>query len=151
LSDIDRESDADSGAEADPAGRSRPRAGFFVHVAPAMLYVFAVFYGGSVGMSSVPGVELLSYDKLLHAVAFAGMQLVVLRAVRFELPRLGFMRQNLLALGLTSGVGILLELYQLALPHRSAELLDWVADTLGALSAAALLHVAHRRRRRPDS
>lgn len=130
----------------EPTQDDRPRAGFFLHVMPALLYVFAIFYGGSVGMATVPGVDFVSADKLLHAAAFAGMQLVVLRAVRFELPRIAFSRQNLLTLGIVSALGGLLELYQAALPHRSAELLDWIADTLGAAVAAGVLAVLARRR-----
>jgi hypothetical protein len=135
------EPDADSG----PAPR---RPGFFVHVVPALLYVLAVFYGGSVGVATVTAVPFLSFDKLLHGVAFAGMQLVVFRAVRFQLPRLELARHNLLTLCLVSAIGALLEFYQLALPHRSAELLDWVADTLGAALGAAFLQLVARRRRR---
>jgi VanZ family protein len=144
LSEIDHDPDPEQGG-------ARRRPGFFVHVVPALLYVFAVFYGGSIGMSTASSIGILSHDKLMHALAFGGMQLVVLRAVRFELPRLGAVRQNLASLAAVSAIGALLELYQMALPHRSAELLDWVADTLGALSVAGFVELARRRRRRADS
>jgi hypothetical protein len=123
----------------------RPRRGFWLHVGPAVLYVIAVFWGGSVGMAAMPGAELLTADKLLHALAFGGMHLVLLRAVRFELPHVAFGRQNLLALAATSALGGLLELHQMALPHRSAELYDWVADTLGALAVAGVVQLFARR------
>ena len=123
----------------------RPRAGFFLHVVPALLYVFAVFYGGSVGMAA-PGMDFRASDKLLHAAAFAGMHLVILRAVRFELPKWPFRRQNVATLVVVSAVGGLLELYQAALPHRSAEVLDWVADTVGALLMAGVLFLLARQR-----
>ena len=49
----------------------QPRGGFFLHVMPALLYVAAVFYGGS---SSVgPSVPAQHADKLVHALAFGGM------------------------------------------------------------------------------
>lgn len=124
----------------------RPRAGFFVYVMPAIVYVGAIFYGGSMATAAMPDVELISADKLMHALAFGGMHLVLLRALRFELPRMALARQNLVTLGLTSLLGALLEFYQMALPHRSAELLDWIADTLGALLAAGGVHLATRRR-----
>jgi hypothetical protein len=123
----------------------RPRGGFWLHVAPAALYVIAVFYGGSIGMAAVHGVEILSADKLLHALAFGAMHLLVLRAVRYELPDWSLGRQNLLAVALTNALGGLLELHQMALPHRSAEFLDWVADTLGSLVAAAVAQLVLRR------
>jgi VanZ family protein len=39
----------------------------------------------------------------------------------------------------STALGALLELWQAFLPYRSAELLDWVADALGAALAALLL------------
>ena len=117
------------------------------HFGPAVIYVAAVFYGGSIGMGTLPGSEILTADKLLHALAFGGMQLLLLRAVRFEWPAISFARQNLYALIGASALGGLLELHQAALPHRSAELLDWVADTLGALGVALLAGLVRRRSR----
>lgn len=125
----------------------RPRAGFFLYVMPAVLYVGAVFYGGSMATAAMPEMTLISADKFLHAIAFGGMQLVLLRAIRFELPALALEKQNVISLVLASGVGALLEFYQMALPHRSAELLDWIADTLGALLVAAVVHALARRKR----
>jgi VanZ family protein len=122
------------------------RPGFFLHVVPAGLYVLAVFTAGSLGAAHLPGPELVTSDKLLHALAFAGMQLVLLRALRFQFPAWSFGRQNGLTFALASGLGALLELHQLALPHRSAEFLDWVADSMGAGLCAGILLLRERRR-----
>lgn len=121
-------------ASAKPA----PRGGFFLHVVPALLYTFAIFYGGVTRPPSVAAPALFQQDKLLHAIAFGFMQLVLLRAVRYEGQKLGFRAQNLLAFGLACAIGGLLELVQLTTSYRSAELLDFVADTIGAGIAAAL-------------
>jgi VanZ family protein len=129
-----------------PPGARTPRAGFFLHVMPAILYVGAIFYGGSVAPADVPDVPALPMDKLLHFIAFAVMQITVLRAVRFELPGLKFSQQLLVALVLSSTVGGALELYQLLFPERSAELLDFVADVAGALAAAGVLWVLYGQR-----
>jgi VanZ family protein len=117
----------------------RPRHGFFLHVMPAVLYVLAVFYAGSFGAPPVPEVGGLPEDKIVHLFAFALMQVVVYRALRFELAEIGRDRQLAIAAIVASAVGALLEFVQATLPHRSAELLDWVADTLGALLAALLV------------
>jgi VanZ family protein len=120
------------------APMTQPRGGFFLHVMPALLYVAAVFYAGSVSVG--PAVQTEHGDKLIHAIAFAGMQLIVFRALRFELPEVRSKWQLLWAALISSGVGAALECYQIALRHRSAEWLDWVADTVGAAVAAAMLY-----------
>src|SRR5688572_6923311 len=89
----DRGADSDPGALAlDQGARARgnrrrmstpgPRGlGFALHVLPAMLYVVAVFVGGSLGHSSMEQVPFATRDKLLHFLAFGGMVLFVWRAL----------------------------------------------------------------------
>ena len=129
-----------------PTGRRR--GGFFIHVAPAVLYVVAVFYGGSAPVADIP--RPLGPDKLVHLLGFAGMQFVWLRAIRFQLPEMSLKRQLLWATLVASALGAALELYQTALPYRSAELLDWVADTVGAVMAAVVLFFVQRGSAPPD-
>ncbi|MCA9593090.1 MAG: VanZ family protein [Myxococcales bacterium] len=125
-------SDEHDGDTLNDAPEKKRRGGFFLNVVPAALYVMAVFYGGAMRGSAVPLAEFRWGDKALHALAFAGMQIAMLRAVRFGAPELSPAKQRLLSLALVVAVGGLLELYQLGLPHRSAELADWLADTVGA-------------------
>jgi VanZ family protein len=125
--------------------RKASSGGFFLHVAPAALYVAAIFYAGSVEQGPTLDVQFISPDKLLHAVGFFAMQLTMFRAVRWRYAELGTARVALVALVISSAVGALLELWQAALPHRTAEFSDWVADTLGAGCAALLLRVVHGR------
>lgn len=120
------------------------RGGFFVRVMPALLYTFAIFYGGLVRPRG-GGMAFEHADKALHAMAFGLMQLVVFRALRFELPKLGFRRQNLLALGLVVAAGGALEIAQAFTGYRSAELLDLLADAAGAGLVAAGLAWRMRR------
>jgi VanZ family protein len=115
-----------------------------LNVAPALLYVLAVFYAGSLPRVPMPGPA--GADKLVHLLAFAVMQLLLFRAVRYELGRLGYKWQLLGAAALASFVGAALEVYQGALPHRSAELGDWIADTVGALLAAVVAWLLLRSR-----
>jgi VanZ family protein len=116
-----------------------------IDVVPAVLYVAALFYGGSIPLAA-PRVDLgLPFDKVMHTVAFGGLHVMLVRAARSLLPSLTFTRQNVAAAVSASGLGALLELYQATLPHRSAELLDWVADSLGVLLAAVLVQLPLRR------
>ena len=118
---------------------SRPRV-FSLNVLPAVAYAAAIFYGGLIRMRELPEVGFVPTDKLLHAAVFGGFTLLLARAVRFLLTRASSLKCLWLgALG-SSAVGALLEVCQAFVPYRSADPLDWLADTVGAgLAAAALL------------
>ncbi|WP_437818264.1 VanZ family protein [Sorangium sp. So ce1078] len=107
--------------------------------APAALYTIALFYGGcaDIGLPNAPEVPL---DKIAHFAAFLGLEWL------FELA-LGegaAAPRRRAAVAMSAGVGGLLELTQAALPYRSAEWLDLLADTLGALAGAGLLMLLAR-------
>jgi VanZ family protein len=131
-----------------PDGPSRPagddgvttRGGFVRNVLPALLWALAIFVGGGPGVPQ-PSVEGLAIplDKIDHLIAFCGLQVLCFRALRYELP--GRTRHALLwAAALVSVLfGILLEIYQLGLPDRSAEVADAVADAIGAVLGATVL------------
>ena len=86
---------------------------------------------------------------LLLALVF--MVPLVLRALlyyRREAPR---GRLLLVSMALASLAGALLEFWQSFLPYRSADVLDWVADTVGALIAGALVALFWRTEPPPDA
>jgi VanZ family protein len=97
---------------------------------PAALYTAGIFYAGTIRLRGLP--SGFGLDKVFHFVSFAGLALLIEFALIEAGPRLA----AVLSVVLASAVGLALELVQAALPHRSAEVLDWVADTLGALLGA---------------
>lgn len=116
------------------------RGGFARNVLPALLWAGAIFVGGGPGVPQ-PTVDglFIPIDKLDHTVAFCGLQVLGFRALRYEMP--GRTRRSLLWLAALVSVlfGIALELYQLGLPDRSAEVADAVADAVGAVIGATVL------------
>jgi VanZ family protein len=100
-----------------------------------------LFVGGSV--PSEGGGPSIS-DKWLHFIAFMPMAVLSERAISALSPGWKTQVRLLSGAALSSGIGVLLELWQLALPYRSAEIFDWVADTLGSLLAVALVAVYRR-------
>lgn len=120
--------------------------GFFLNVVPALLYVGAIFYGGSLPPPRLPNTSMVGADKILHLLAFAGMQIAITRAMRYEFPESRYSRVLIGAAALTSFIGLLLELWQSFIPQRSAEFVDWIADTLGAVLAALALWFLFRPR-----
>jgi VanZ family protein len=117
------------------------------NVAPAALYVGALFYTGLIRLAQLPEVGFMPTDKLLHGLAFGGLALLCVRAARVFLWRASSGPRIWFGIGMASFFGALLEACQYFVPYRSAELLDWVADTVGALLAAGLLALFIRLKR----
>jgi VanZ family protein len=94
-------------------------------------------------MSSIPGTQvplpgLWRYDKVVHALAFAGLAVLVLRASR-SVPA---------AIGLATAYGALDEFHQRFTPHRSSDPADLAADFVGACVGVALTLLGQRLYRR---
>jgi VanZ family protein len=75
-------------------------------------------------------------DKSDHFAAFFVFEILVVRALSSEVH--SALRRHGLAIAISALFGALLEGWQGLLPWRSMELLDWVADVLGALLGAAI-------------
>lgn len=116
----------------------------------ALAYLTGVFWLGTIDMGPLPLDDRLPTDKLGHIGAFGGMVVVV----ELALLELGASRRRGWAFLASVGTGGLLELVQGALPHRSADVGDWVADCIGAVLAVGLSLAAARwfsEPARPDS
>src|SRR5688572_15592286 len=81
-------------------------------------------------------------DKLLHLIGFGGLALLSCRATRYLWPQLS--EWTVATVGFMSAVllGGALEVWQGLLSYRSAEWLDWLADSLGGALAVGLRAVA---------
>jgi VanZ family protein len=110
-------------------------------VLPAAIYVATIFYTGLIRLGRLPEVGFMPTDKFLHTVTFAGLVFVLVRALRVLAPELTYGKLLFGGALLSSGFGALLEVCQAFVPYRSADLWDWVADTVGAAIAAGLLAV----------
>lgn len=126
-----------SGESDDPsvASRESERGSFVRDVLPALVWTVIVFVFGGIP-NPTPPVELdFPIDKVEHAVAFAILQVLAYRALRYELPRALPRAMPWIAALVSTAVGGALELYQLTVPNRSAEFMDLVWDAIGALAA----------------
>jgi VanZ family protein len=113
----------------------------------ALAWAALVFYLSSksdplpFSVSTFPG-----EDKVLHALAYGVLGALV--ALSAAGPRFPGRRAVLLAAALASLYGVTDELHQSFVPGRDTSAGDWVADTLGAATGAALAVAALRRRGR---
>jgi VanZ family protein len=123
----------------------RERGSFVRDVLPAIAWTALVFVLGGIPNPG-PSVELdFPIDKLEHAFAFAVLQVLAYRALRYEIPGTLPRAMPWIAALVSTVVGGALELYQLTVPNRSAELMDFVSDAIGA-TLATLVTLAFARR-----
>ena len=95
---------------------------------PVVAYMAAIFVMSSIPGTQVPLPGLWRYDKVVHAIAFAGLAVLTLRATR----------RPAIAIGLTTVYGALDELHQRYTPNRSSDPEDLLADFVGACIGTAL-------------
>jgi hypothetical protein len=112
---------------------------------PPVAYGVAIFWASSSPNPFPFAVgRFLSQDKLLHAIAFAGLGAVLVRTLRLAgVPPRAWVALATIA---ASAYGLLDEWHQSFVPGRSPDPRDWIADTLGALAGAALAAALLRRR-----
>lgn len=116
-------------------------------------WTLAIFVGGSLKLPPAP-IEPpgIGWDKFAHALVFFLTQRLAERAFRDEAE--GATREVAVRAAIVSiFVGGLLEIYQAALPHRSADIWDFVADAIGAVLAigwSALVMRGQARAQRRD-
>ena len=111
---------------------------FATHVLPAVLYASALFYGGLIHIGVLPEVGFVATDKLLHALAFGGLALLLARAAHFLQPSATLAKKLLRGAAGSSLLGLSLEVCQAFTVYRSGDIWDWIADTVGALLAIGL-------------
>jgi VanZ family protein len=105
-------------------------------VLPLIGFTAAIFVGGSWPQrGGRPGYS----DKVQHAVVFGLLVPIAFAAFSYFTPGTRWTRRLAYAFLYSVALGGLLELWQGLLRYRSQELLDWVADAVGALVCAGLV------------
>ena len=103
----------------------------------AFAWMALLFY-----LSHQPGLDtpmlFSGQDKVLHAVVYGLLGLLLLAAQPRQAQGYSWRQVGISTL-IASLYGLSDEIHQYFIPGRSSEVLDWVADTLGALIGAFLL------------
>jgi VanZ family protein len=111
---------------------------------PAIAAMAAIFTASS--LPTVPRLVRHVSDLLLHFAAYAGLAVLVIRAIASgrwtQLTAGSFLK----AWVVSAGYGITDELHQYLVPGRYASVADWIADALGAASALAMVAAVRRYR-----
>lgn len=103
----------------------------------AAAWMATIFYVSSLPFIPTPNL-FSNQDKLFHLVVYGILGVLLLLSFRYKSPGYTGL-QITLAVTLASLYGISDEIHQSFVPGRELELLDWLADTLGALSATFIL------------
>ncbi len=113
---------------------------------PPIVWVVIILVGTSWPNLKV-GVPVVAFDKIAHFVAYAILAALSLRATLTP-RRLGTMLAVVLAVSVLGAVD---EWHQSFIPGRSMSVLDWCADTLGALTGVfAARYILSFTSRRPQ-
>jgi VanZ family protein len=99
---------------------------------PALFWAAVLFGLSSIPGSSLPEVPGAQTDKLVHAVLYTVLGVLVVRGLKTT-SRLRGARAALLAAALSTVYGITDELHQLFTPRRSSDWHDVIADAVGGL------------------
>lgn len=113
--------------------------GFATHVVPALGYAGLIFYTGLIRIGALPEVGFVATDKLLHALVFGGLVPLLARAAHWQRPQISLARKLWFGSAGASFLGLLLEVCQAFTDYRSADVMDWIADTVGALFAVGFV------------
>ncbi len=108
--------------------------------APAAVWAAIIFVLSSIPARAFPATNLLSYDKVIHALVYSVLGALSFVAIR-RTSSLGVIWIIAVATAMAVLYGMTDEFHQLFVPGRSADWHDVVADGIGGLLGAALTAV----------
>jgi VanZ family protein len=107
--------------------------------APPLFYMALIFYSSSQS-DPAPAITGLVWDKLLHSTGYALLAILYGRALRGE--GIGVTLTLVAAILLTSIYGASDEFHQSFTPMRTADVRDWLADSIGGVVGAIVYAIA---------
>ena len=112
---------------------------------PAILWAVVIFLLSAMSTPPKIGPEFRLKDKAIHWTLFCILAWFIAYALRRG-HNLSLPKTLVLAILMASVYGALDEFHQRFVPHRTCDVMDWVADTLGASAAAAAFYAYESRR-----
>jgi VanZ family protein len=117
---------------------------------PLTIYWLVLFTATSIPVEKLPSIGLS--DKVNHLMAYFVLSFLFYLALLFQ-GKSKFLFDNapLATLIICSFYGIADEIHQILIPGRSAEVLDWIADALGAVLGVLLVsYIKYRLKYKPE-
>jgi VanZ family protein len=113
--------------------------GFAAYVLPAILYALLIYFISSLSTPPAPTYAVEWGDKINHTGAFGLMMLFGFRAFRWLMPNRPIAAQIIAALIFCCFYGASDEYHQSFVPNRTADVMDWIADSTGAIMATIFI------------
>jgi VanZ family protein len=107
-----------------------------------VLYALAIFIESSI--SRIPAFPTGFSDKDGHALLYAGLAALILRAVSGARWNRVTASAAVIAVGLAAAYGATDEFHQWFVPGRTADPADWLADVVGATIGVGVVYLASR-------
>jgi VanZ family protein len=120
---------------------------FALLIGPIFIYLAFIFFLSS--LSAIPGPRIAGIDKLAHAVEYAILGALTVRALIGY--RISHAKAVWLAIAFCGLYGLTDELHQVFTPNRQPDVLDLLADVIGGSIGALLWYAGTRRNARSAS
>ncbi len=116
---------------------------FAAYRLPALLFAAAIFIMSSIPGDDLPPMPFISFDKIVHALEFGLLGMLLYRAFRFPRP---VWRPYVMTLAVGIPYAALDELHQRLVPGRYCSMWDFVMDAAGLVLFAGMSAWMHGRR-----
>lgn len=111
-----------------------------------LIYCCLIFTESSFPGDDFPKIDLTLADKYVHFIIYFGLCLLFFYSLNNQTKFTKLHQSPLFfALLFTSLFGITDELHQYFVPNRSCDILDWTADTIGALICVIFVKIFYKK------
>jgi VanZ family protein len=111
-----------------------------------LIYAAAIFIESSLPGDNFPEIDITLIDKYVHFIIYFGLCLLFFYSLKNQTKFTKLHSSPLFFAWLfTSLYGITDELHQYFVPGRSSDILDWVADTTGALLCIIFIKIFYKK------
>ncbi len=118
----------------------------------ALAWALLIFVLSSIPGRDLPDVQVVNFDKVVHMGIYGCLAILVFLAFRNQQRYPGLVRFAVIATIVACSLyGVSDELHQILTPGRTCDILDWTADTSGAVLGAAFVGFLDRKRRNGSS
>ncbi|MBS1494437.1 MAG: VanZ family protein [Bacteroidetes bacterium] len=109
-------------------------------------YIIAIFIESSLHGDDFPKIDITLIDKYVHFIIYFGLCLLFFYSLNNQTKFTKLHEYPLVfALIFTSLYGVTDELHQYFVPGRSCDILDWTADTIGALICLLVIKIFYKK------
>ena len=124
---------------------------FWRYQFPAVAWGLLISLASSVPSTKIPAILLLSYDKVIHAIIFLVLDVLIYRAIAPKVRPMVFSGGRiLLSIGLVVLYGAVDEIHQSFVPGRTLDIKDLCADAVGGLLGTLIIFLyVQRQKKRP--